>query len=69
MQPKSFNLNLNGILNCGVDCAKENKYKKIYLMTDTLYNQYKNAGLIITKNDKEFYRLFTEDEWLIQKMS
>ena len=32
------------------------------------YNEYKNDGLIVTKNNIEYYRLFENDMWLIHKI-
>lgn len=67
VKPKSFNLNCSNIINECEDFSKTNKYKKIYVMSNTLYDRYKQDGLIINKDNKEYYRCYVGDEWLIYK--
>lgn len=58
-----MNLNFNNLLKI----AKESCYKKVFYMSEDSYNKYKQNGLIIEKNKLEFYRLFDNDLWLVQK--
>lgn len=68
IKPQNFNINLNNILEAGIDYSKKNKFKKIYYMTSNLYEKYKNSGLIIVKEDREYFRLFVDEYWLVYKV-
>lgn len=66
-EPKclKFNIDLSGLIyECNKRC-KENKINKIYCMSKTCYNNYKEQGLIITKNETDYFRLFDKELWLI----
>lgn len=60
----NFNLNFQSLINE----ANKLKYKKVYFMTSTCYNKYKQDGLIITKNNQDYYRFFDNDLWLVYKI-
>lgn len=34
-------------------------------MTESCYNNYKQAGYIINKNNNEYYRYFNNEDWLV----
>lgn len=59
-----FNLDFTNL----IQIASELSYKKVYYMSETSYNKLKAEGLILTKNNKEFYRFFDNDLWLVYKI-
>ena len=61
----NMNINLANILCDSIIKAKENNTNKIYCMTQRCYNNYKEQGLIINKNNKDYYRLFNNELWLV----
>lgn len=67
LKPKNYKLNLdlsNLIYQCEEIASKEN-IKRIYCMTMDTYNKYKNDKYIITKSDKDYYRLFENELWRV----
>ena len=69
VKPNKLDINLQDIINKGQQLAEENNVKKIYFMNERCYNNYKDKGLIITKKGKDYYRLFNNDEWLVDIIS
>lgn len=66
-QPKSFNINLSSLISSSISLAKKNYVKRIYCMSTNTYNRYKENGLIIDKDNKEYFCKFNNEEWLINK--
>ena len=64
----TMNIDLRNIIYTCEDLVKDSKIKKVYCLSDKSYNEYKNDGLIVTKNNIEYYRLFENDMWLIHKI-
>lgn len=60
-----FDLNLSNILKSSQELAKENKVTRIYCMTDKCYKHYKDVGLIIQVQGKDYFRLFDKELWLV----
>lgn len=68
---KTYNMSIdlrNLISVCEEKCASNN-IKRIYCMSQSCYNNYKEKGLIITKGDSEYYRLFESELWLVYKFN
>lgn len=61
----NFDINLNNILNDCQKLSKENNVKRIYCMSERCYNNYMEQGFIITKDNKQFYRQFDKELWLV----
>ena len=68
LRPKEvdFDIDLGGIIDECNKFAKENNEKKIFYMSERCYNNYKQGNQIINKNNKEYYRCFNNDDWLIK---
>lgn len=49
---------------CETKC-KEADIKRIYCMSESCYNKYKEQGRIINKNSNDYYRLFENELWLV----
>lgn len=67
IETKTYNMtiNLSNIIsNCEVLCKNANM-KRIYCMTNELYNKYEKLGLILVKGDNIYYRLFENELWLV----
>lgn len=67
VKPKTttFNLDFTNIINTAEQLASENKIHRVYCMTSRCYNMYKEAGYIITKSNKEYFRIFENELWLV----
>lgn len=61
-----FNLNFQGLLTEATTIKETLHINKIFFMTIRCYNKYKEEGLIINKNNQEYYRLFDKDLWLVK---
>lgn len=61
-----FNLNFQGLLTEATTIKETLHINKIFFMTTRCYNKYKEEGLIINKNNQEYYRLFDKDLWLVK---
>lgn len=67
LKPKNYKLNLdlsNLISQCEEIAIRDN-IKRIYCMTLDTYTKYKNNNKIITKLDKDYYRLFENELWRV----
>ena len=65
VQPSALNINLQNILITGINISKSSYKKRVYCMTEKLYNKYKEMGYIINKEQKEYFRVYNNEEWLI----
>lgn len=61
-----FNINLQNIIYEAEKLHKETNFNKIYFMTSRCYNKCKQQGLIVNKNNRDYYRLFDKELWLIK---
>lgn len=61
-----FSLNFQGLLTEASTIKETLHINKIFFMTTRCYNKYKKEGLIINKNNQEYYRLFDKDLWLVK---
>lgn len=61
----NFNINLQALIQNSIELSKTNKNNKVYCMTGNTFNRYKEQGLIITKKDVDYYRLFDNELWLV----
>lgn len=61
----TFDIDLSDLIQQCIKFNKEVPTNKIYCMTTTCYNRYKELGLIITKDAKEYYRLYDKELWQI----
>lgn len=71
IKPKdlNFNINLSSLIVQAEQLAKQNNVHRIYCMSEGCYNNYKEQGLIITKQDKDYYKLFEGELWLVNIIS
>lgn len=60
-----FNLNFQNLIQVSNEIHKQQGIKKVYFMSSRCYNKYKQEGLILNKDNKEYYRLFDKDLWLV----
>lgn len=60
-----FDIDLSNIINTSTELAKEHNVFRIYCMSQRCYEIYKNLGLIITKNNVEYYQYFQNELWLV----
>lgn len=58
-----FDIDLSSIIN--IDLSKFGTNKVYYMSNDT-YNKYKENNLIINKDGYDFYRLFSNELWLVK---
>ena len=58
-----MNIDFSSLLNIDL---KDYGTNKVYFMTKDTYNKYKEQNLIITQNGNEYYRLFSNELWLVQ---
>lgn len=63
-----FNINLKDVINSSIKLSEENNIKRIFCMSNECFNQLNNEGYIITKNDKQYYRCFDKELWLINRI-
>ena len=62
---KNFDINFTNIISSGLLAAQKNYEKRVYCMSNKLYNKYKDSGKIIIKDEKEYFRVFEKEEWLV----
>ena len=64
---KTYNLNINlsQYVQQGIELGANNKVNLIYYMTQKTYDKYKDEGLIVPRNNKDYYRLFDKELWLV----
>ena len=60
-----FNLNFQNLIQVSNKIYKQQGIKKVYFMSSRCYNMYKQQGLIINKDNKEYYRLFDKELCLV----
>ena len=60
-----FDYDLSNLITICEDKCKEANIKRIYCMSQSCYNKYKEQGFIITKNSNDYYRLFENELWLV----
>lgn len=61
-QDYKLNLDFSKLLNVDLTGCKTNK---VYYMSKKTYDKYKEENLIISRGGREYYRLFTNEEWLV----
>ena len=69
IESKTYNLNINLnslIAHCNM-LSKKTNYKKIFCMSQSCYNKYKQDGLIIQDGENEYYKDI--DQWLVYIIS
>ena len=45
--------------------AKTENIKRIYCMSESTYNKYKEQQLIVTKSNIDYYRLYENELWRV----
>lgn len=67
LNPKelNFNIDFNSLIDTCELKAKKLSINKIYCMTTRCYNKYKEKGLIITKGNEDYFRMFDRELWLV----
>lgn len=61
----NFDIELSNLITICESKCKEANIKRIYCMSQSCYNKYKEQGFIITKNSNDYYRLFENELWLV----
>ena len=67
IKTKSFRLTIDLsdlIANCE-QIAKTENIKRIYCMSESTYNKYKEQQLIVTKSNIDYYRLYENELWRV----
>lgn len=62
---QEFDYDFNNLITICEEKCKEANIKRIYCMSQSCYNKYKEQGFIITKNSNDYYRLFENELWLV----
>lgn len=62
----TFNINLQNLIYEADEIHQELGCNKIFFMTSRCYNKCKQKGLIINKNDRDYYRYFDKELWLVK---
>lgn len=65
---QSFNINFTEIISKATEISHKFNENKIYVMSDNLYKKYKEMGFIVYKANKEFFRIYDKELWLILKL-
>ena len=61
----NFNIDLRKLIqNCCL-YSKQNKEKRIFCMSERCYNEYKQKGYIVNKDNKEYYQTLYNELWLV----
>lgn len=60
-----FTLNLATIMAYGNKFVEGDNIKRVYCMTKTTYDKYKQNNLIVTIDNKEYFRYFDKELWKI----
>lgn len=68
VKTQTFNLDLSNIISVCEELVKNDTNKKVYCMNERCYNKYNTEGLIIKHNNKEYYRMFDKELWLVNKI-
>lgn len=67
VKTNNFDLDFNDLISICEEKSKNEKIKRIYCMSESCYNNYKEKGMIISKGSNEYYRLFEQELWLVYK--
>ena len=65
VKPKGYDYNFQDIIQSSCKLAKSNYVNRIYCMTASLFKKYNDMGLIITKDNNNYFRKFDKEEWLV----
>ena len=60
-----FDIDFNYLISICNNLVKDSDDKRVYVMSKDTYNKYKNTGRIFTYKDKEYYRFFNNENWLV----
>ena len=60
-----FDYDFNNLITICESKCKEANIKRIYCMSQSCYNKYKEQGLIINKESRDYYRFFENELWLV----
>lgn len=60
-----FTLNLATIMAYGNKFVEGDNIKRVYCMTKTTYDKYKQNNLIVTIDNKDYFRYFDKELWKI----
>lgn len=60
-----FDINLSEIIKKAVMTSKDDKYKRVYCMSQITYDKYVERGYIIEQDNKKYYRFFEGELWLV----
>ena len=63
----NYKINLNNLIGICEEKCKSLKINKIYCMSESCYNKYKENGMIISQGSEEYFRLFEKELWLVYK--
>ena len=63
--PSNFNIDLTTIISSGLNAGKSKYCKRVFCMTNESFNKYKEMGFIIIKNDTPYFRIYNNEEWLV----
>ena len=61
----SFDLDLSSIISKCQTLASENNIKRVYCMSERCYNNYKENNLIVNIDNKDYYRYYNNEYWLV----
>lgn len=59
----NFDIDFNKLLDIDLKPYNTNK---VYYMTETTFNKYKEDNLIVEQNGHNYYRLFAGELWLVK---
>lgn len=70
IETKTYNMsiNLQNLISICEEKSKNKHIKRIYCISESCYNKYKEMGLIISKGSDEYYRFFESELWLLYKL-
>lgn len=60
-----FNINLSSIISCSNKLVEGDNIKRVYCMTKTTYDRYKQNNLIVNINNTDYFRYFDKELWKI----
>lgn len=63
-----FTIDMSNLIAYCEEIALKEKIKRIYCMSETTYNKYKEQGLIINKSDVDYYRLYEGELWRVVRI-
>lgn len=64
----SFNLNFSSIINECEKLSGKTGEKKIYCLSEKTFDKYMSEGLIVHKNNNDYFRVFDKELWLVYKI-